>query len=119
MSENCLFLNFLVQLKILSWTQADVCTDSHRVKIVVDEVVNNLWQVVLKHRVALRLQCLRAHHAAEGVADLLEEGDDLVLRGGVCDEVVNVGDDVDADVAGERIVGLGGGEGGGDKGGDD
>ena len=118
-SENCLFLNFLVQLKILLWTQADVSTDSVRIKIVVDEVVNDLWQVVLKHGVALRLQRWRAHHTAEAVADLFEECDDLVLRGRVCDELVNVGDDVDADAAGEVVVGLGGCEGGGDEGRDE
>ena len=104
MSENCLFLNFLkVQLKILSWTQGDVCTHSHRIKILVDQVVNDCGQVGLEHGVALCLQGGRAHHGAEGVADLLEERDDLVLCGRVCDELVNVGDDVDTDVAGELV----------------
>jgi len=53
------------------------------------------------------------------VADLLEELDDLVLRGGVCDEVVDVCDDVNADGAAQLVAGLGGGEGGGDEGRDE
>merc|ERR1719293_256280 len=72
----------------------------------VGEVVNDLWQVVLEHGVALRLQRWRAHHTAEAVAD-------------VCEELVNVGDDGDADAAGEVVVGLGGCEGGGDEGRDE
>ena len=50
------------------------------------------------------------------MADLLEERDDLVLSARVCDELVDVGDDVDADVAGELVARLGGGEGGGHEG---
>ena len=53
------------------------------------------------------------------MADLLEELDDLVLRGGVCDEVVDVCDDVNADGAAQLVAGLGGGEGGGDEGRDE
>merc|ERR1719244_1655465 len=98
--------------KILSWTSTDGGTDGHRIKILVDEVVDDLRKVVLEHGVALCLQSWRAHDAAETVADLLEECDDLVLRGGV-------GDDVDADGAGELVGGLGGGEGGGDEGRDE
>lgn len=109
----------LVQLKILSWTQADVCTDGHRVKILVDEVVNDLGKVGLEHGVALGLQGGRAHHGAEGVADLLEELDDLVLCRRVRDELVDVRDDVDADVAGQRVGRLGCCEGGGHKGGEE
>merc|ERR1719244_2255469 len=105
--------------KILSWTSTDGGTDGHRIKILVDEVVDDLRKVVLEHGVALCLQSWRAHDAAETVADLLEECDDLVLRGGVCDEVVKVGDDVDADGAGELVGGLGGGEGGVDEGRDE
>ena len=116
MSENCLFLNFLVQLKILSWTQADIGTDSHRIKILVDQVVNDLGKIGLEHGVALRLQGRGAHHGAEGVADLLEERDDLVLCGRVCDELVDVRDDVNADVASELVARLGGGKGGGHEG---
>merc|ERR1719237_1337541 len=74
-----------------------------------------IWKVVLEHGVALCLQGWGAHDAAEAVADLLEECHDLVLRGGVCDEVVKVGDDVDADGAGEIVGRLGGSEGGGDE----
>merc|ERR1712053_21088 len=44
---------------------------------------------------------------------------DLVLSGGVGDEVVDVSDHVDADGAGELVLGLGGGEGGGDDGRDE
>merc|ERR1712181_3010 len=112
MSYNCLFLNFLVQLKILSWTQADVCTDGDRIKILVDEVVNDLGKVGLEHGVALGLQGGRAHHGSECVADLLEEGHDLVLGRRVCD-------DVDADVAGQRVARLGCCKGGGHKGGEE
>merc|ERR1711971_805771 len=116
---NCLFLNFLVQLKILSRTQADVCTDGHGIKILVHEVVNDLGKVGLEHGIALGLQGGGAHHGAEGVADLLEEGHDLVLSRRVCDELVDVRDDVDADVASEIVGRLGGCEGGGHKSGEE
>merc|ERR1712181_157593 len=119
MSYNCLFLNFLAQLKILSWTQADVCTDGDRIKILVDEVVNDLGKVGLEHGVTLGLQGGGAHHGAESVADLLEELDDLVLGGRVRDKLVDVRDDVDADVAGECVGRLGGCEGGGHEGGEE
>merc|ERR1712181_25606 len=119
MSYNCLFLNLLVQLKILSWTQANVCTDCHRIKILVDEVVNDLGKVGLEHCVALGLQGGRAHHGSECVADLLEEGLDLVLGRRVCDELFIVRYDFDADVAGQRVARLGCCKGGGHKGGEE
>ena len=112
------FIKILIQ-QSCSWACHDVCTHSQRIKILVDEVVDDLRQVVLEHGVALGLEGLRAHHSAHGVADLLEELHDLVLSGGVGDEVVDVGDHVDADGAGELVLGLGGGEGGGDDGRDE
>ena len=112
------FIKILIQQNC-SWARHDVCTHSQRIKILVDEVVDDLRQVVLEHGVALGLQGLGAHHGAHGVADLLEELHDLVLGGGVGDEVVDVGDHVDADGAGELVLGLGGGEGAGDEGGDE
>ena len=112
------FVKILIQQNC-SWARHDVCTHSQRIKILVDEVVDDLRQVVLEHGVALGLEGLGTHHGAHGVADLLEELHDLVLSGGVGDEVVDVGDDVDADGAGELVLGLGGGEGGGDDGGDE
>ena len=47
---------------------------------------------------------------------LLDPLDDLVLGGVAGDEVVQVGDDVDADGAGQLVLGLGDGKGGGHDG---
>ena len=112
------FIKILIQQNCL-WARHDVCTHSQRIKILVDEVVDDLRQVVLEHGVALGLEGLGAHHGAHRVADLLEELHDLVLSGGVGDKVVDVGDHVDADGAGELVLGLGGGEGRGDDGRDE
>ena len=89
------------------------------VQVAVDEGVDDGGQVVCEHGVALVLQVLGAQQTSHGVTQLLEVGDDLLLGGLVGDEVIDVGHDVDADLAGEVDPVLGEGEGGGQESGED
>ena len=93
----------------------DVGADLLRVQVVVDQAVDDGGQLGLHQRVALLLQG-GPEKAAQGVAELLGELHNLVLCGVAGDEVVQVGDDVDADGAGQLVPGLGDGEGGGHEG---
>ena len=93
----------------------DGVADLLGVEVVVDEAVDDGGELALHQGVALLLQG-GAQEAAQGVAQLLEELHDLVLGGVAGDEVVEVGDDVDADGAGQLVPGLGDGEGGGHEG---
>merc|ERR1711997_857904 len=101
-----------------SWAHPDGVADLLRVEVVVDEAVDDGGQLALHQGVALLLQG-GAQKAAQGVAQLLEELHDLVLGGVAGDEVVEVGDDVDADGAGELVPALGHGHGGGHEGGEE
>ena len=96
----------------------DGVADLLGVQIVVDEAVDDGGELALHQGVALLLQG-GAQEAAQGVAQLLEELHDLVLGGVAGDEVVEVGDDVDADGAGELVPALGHGHGGGHEGGEE
>ena len=93
----------------------DVGADLLRVQVVVDQAVDDGGQLGLHQRVALLLQG-RPEKAAQGVAELLGELHDLVLCRVAGDEVVQVGDDVDADGAGQLVPGLRDGEGGSHEG---
>merc|ERR1712223_1160925 len=83
----------------------DVGADLLRVQVVVDQAVDDGGQLGLHQRVALLLQG-SPEKAAQGVAQLLGELHDLVLCGVAGDEVVQVGDDVDAEGAGQLVPGL-------------
>merc|ERR1719352_598792 len=99
-------------LKKCSRAHADGVADLLGVEVVVDQAVNDGGQLGLHQRVALLLDA-RPEKAAQGVTQLLEELHDLVLGGVAGDEVVQVGDDVDADGTGELVPALGDGDGGG------
>merc|ERR1711910_18049 len=99
-----------------SWAHPDGAADLLRVEVVVDEAVDDGGQLGLHQRVALLLDG-SPEKASEGVAKLLEEGHNLVLSGVAGDEVVEVGDDVDADRAGQLVPALGHGLGGCHEGG--
>ena len=88
------------------------------VEVVVDEPVDDGWQLGLHQGVALLLD-RGPEKASQGVAELLEELHDLVLGGVAGDEVVEVGDDVDADGAGQLVPALGHGLGGRHEGGEE
>merc|ERR1719288_432430 len=99
-----------------SWAHPDGVADLLRVEVVVDEAVDDGGQLGLHQRVALLLDG-GPEKASEGVAKLLEEGHNLVLSGVAGDEVVEVGDDVDADRTGQLVPALGHGLGGCHEGG--
>merc|ERR550517_1153802 len=101
-----------------SWAHADGVADLLGVEVVVDQPVDDGGQLGLHQGVALLLDA-GPEKPAQGVAQLLEELHDLVLGGVAGDEVVEVGDDVDADGAGELVPALGDGEGGGHQGGEE
>merc|ERR1719352_2160304 len=105
-------------LRKYSRAHADGVADLLGVEVVVDQAVNDGRQLGLHQRVALLLDA-RPEKAAQGVTKLLEELHDLVLCGVAGDEVVQVGDDVDADGAGELVPALGDGDGGGHQGGEE
>ena len=86
------------------------------VEVVVDQPVDDGRQLGLHQGVALLLD-RGPEKASQGVAELLEELHDLVLGGVAGDEVVEVGDDVDADGAGQLVPALGHGLGGRHEGG--
>merc|ERR1719234_460603 len=88
--------------KCSSRAHADGVADLLGVKVVVDQAVNDGWQLGFHQGVALLLDA-RPEKAAQGVTQLLEELHDLVLCGVAGDEVVQVGDDVDADGTGELV----------------
>merc|ERR1711928_138163 len=92
-----------------SWAHADGVADLLWVEVVVDQPVDDGGQLGLHQGVALLLDA-GPEKSAQGVAQLLEELHDLVLGGVAGDEVVEVGDDVDADGAGELVPVLGDGE---------
>ena len=96
----------------------DGVADLLGVEVVVDEAVDDGGELALHQGVALLLDA-GPEKPAQGVAQLLEELHDLVLGGVAGDEVVEVGDDVDADGAGELVPALGDGEGGGHQGGEE
>merc|ERR1719489_545275 len=104
--------------KNVSRAHADGGADLLGVEVVVDQAVNDGWQLGLHQGVALLLDA-RPEKAAQSVAKLLEELHDLVLGGVAGDEVVQVGDDVDADGTGELVPALGDGDGGGHQGGEE
>ena len=101
-----------------SWAHADGVADLLWVEVVVDQPVDDGGQLGLHQGVALLLDA-GPEKPAQGVAQLLEELHDLVLGGVAGDEVVEVGDDVDADGAGQLVPALGHGLGGGHKGGEE
>ena len=101
-----------------SWAHPDGVADLLWVEVVVDQPVDDGGQLGLHQGVALLLD-RGPEKASQGVAQLLEERNDLVLGGVAGDEVVEVGDDVDADGAGELVPALGHGLGGGHKGGEE
>merc|ERR1719211_892817 len=88
---------------------ADGLADLGGVQVVVDESVYDVGEVALDDGVADDLQ-----GAAQQSADPLHEVDDLLLGGVAGEEVVDVLDDVHADVAHEvpRLLGGGPGRGG-------
>ena len=81
------------------------------------EQVSSFLALGTAKEVATRAE--RRKKAAQGVAQLLEELHDLVLCGVAGDEVVQVGDDVDADGAGQLVPALGHGLGGRHEGGEE
>ena len=89
------------------------------VQVVVDEGVNNCGKVVLEHGVALGRNLRGAKQPSHLPTELLEHGHNLVHSCLVGDELVDVGQDVHADTAGEVVLVLGEGEGGGKEGGED
>merc|ERR1711971_1405601 len=95
--------------KNVSRAHADGVADLLGVEVVVHQAVNDGRQLGLHQGVALLLDA-RPEKAAQGVAQLLEELHDLVLCGFAGDEVVQVGDDVDADGTGELVPALGDGD---------
>merc|ERR1712140_36792 len=99
-----------------SWAHPDGVAHLLWVEVVVDEAVDDGGQLGLHQRVALLLDG-SPEKASEGVAQLLGEGHNLVLSGVAGDEVVEVGDDVDADRAGQLVPALGHGLGGCHEGG--
>merc|ERR1712112_605380 len=99
-----------------SWAHPDGVADLLRVEVVVDEAVDDGGQLGLHQRVALLLDG-SPEKASESVAKLLEEGHNLVLSGVAGDEVVEVGNDVDADRASQLVPALGHGLGGCHEGG--
>jgi len=92
-----------------SRTRCDHCADFGWVHVIVHDRVNDRRQVLVKHRVTLRLEVI-PKNLSKQVAELLHEGEDLLLGGVVSEEVIKVGDDVHADVAGQALgvsLGLG------------
>ena len=89
------------------------------VQVVVDKGVNNCGQVVLEHGVALLLNLRGAKQGPHLPTELLEHSENLVHSCLVGDELVNVGQDVHADTAGELVLVLREGEGGCQEGGED
>ena len=101
-----------------SWTGPDGDADSLGIQVVTHEAIDDGRQVVLEHGVAVGFNLGGSQKVAQQMAQLLGEVDDVLLSGGVHDEVVNVGHDVHADGTGEGVGGLGGGEGSGQEGGE-
>merc|ERR550517_558260 len=101
-----------------SWAHADGVADLLWVEVVVDQPVDDGGQLGLHQGVAMLLDA-GPEKTAQGVAQLLEELHALVLGGVAGDEVVEVGDDVDADGAGQLVPALGHGLGGRHEGGEE
>ena len=75
------------------------------VEVVVDEPVDDGWQLGLHQGVALLLD-RGPEKASQGVAELLEELHNLILGGVAGEELVNVRHQVDADGASKGIATL-------------
>jgi len=83
----------------------DVSAHLSWVQVVVDQSFDDSGKLARHQQVA---GCLEStDDLAEGMANLLHKVNDLLLCGVAGDEVVQVSDDVHADVAGELVASLG------------
>merc|ERR1719266_89785 len=112
----CKVVNFWVVPFRYSWAQSNGVANLLWVQVVIDDLVNDPRKLRLHESIALRLKGC-PQQATKGVAYLFCKCNNLVLGGVAGDEVVEVGDDVQADRAGQVIPALGDkGKGGGEKG---
>merc|ERR1719234_2955818 len=112
----CKFMNCWMLSFTYLWAQSDGVANLLWVQVVIHDLVNDSGKLRLHESIALLLQAC-PQQAAKGVANLFCKCNNLVLGGVAGDEVVQVGDDVDADRAGQLIPALGDkGKGRGNKG---
>merc|ERR1719234_2431343 len=114
----CKFMNCWMLSFTYLWAQSDGVANLLWVQVVIHDLVNDSGKLRLHESIALLLQAC-PQQTAKGVADLFCKCNNLVLCGVAGDEVVQVGDDVDADRTGQLVPALGDGDGGGHQGGEE
>ena len=91
--------------RFLRASSKEVSADLGRVQVVIHESLDDGWELASDQQVAGGLES--GDDLSQGMANLLDKVNDLLLGGVAGDEVVQVGHDVGADVAGELVARLG------------